>query len=239
MLSYFRHHMEGVRGIPVGFNTDVNTAAFGEMVYGRHGADVTGVVYVTVGTGIGAGVVAEGRMVQGILHPEAGHIVVRRHPDDPPSQFAGLCPFHGDCLEGLATANAVAARLGVSIHDLKGLPDDHPVWVLEAYYLAQLCVNLAMIVSPHVIVLGGGVLKRRSLFPRIRAHFQRLVNGYLRVPKMTTDAYIVPSRFEAPESKTSAGCVGTLAYAKYVYDQEQEQKAQQQKNASTSANAKL
>lgn len=217
VVSYFKH-----TGVPVGFNTDVNTAAYGELVYGEHGPDVKSAVYVTVGTGIGAGVVAEGHMVQGILHPEAGHIMVRRHAADSAEKFKGVCPFHGDCLEGLATANAIAARLGVTIHDLKGLPEDHPVWDIEAYYLAQLCVNMAMIVSPHVIILGGGVLKRQSLFPRIRAHFVQMVNGYLRVPKMLTDAYIVPSRFDAQGSKTSAGCVGTLAYAEYVYQQQQE-----------------
>ena len=225
VLSHFSH-----TGVPTGFNTDVNTAAYGELVYGEHGADVRSVVYVTVGTGIGAGIVADGHMITGILHPEAGHIMVRRHVDD---TFKGVCPFHGDCLEGLATANAIAARLGIGIKELKALSDEHPVWEMEAYYLAQLCINMAMIVSPHVIVLGGGVLKRRSLFPRIRKHFVAGVNGYLRVPKMLTDAYIVPSRFEGPESKTSAGCVGTLAYAKYIYEQEE----QKRKETTTSTQA--
>ena len=225
MLSHFRHFP----GVPVGFSTDVNTAAYGEMRYGLHGADVSSACYVTVGTGIGAGVVVRGEVLTGILHPECGHIMVRRMQGD---QFKGLCPFHADCLEGLATANAVAARLGIPIEQLAALPDDHPCWDTEAFYLAQLCANLALIVSPHVIILGGGVLHRRSLFPRIRAHFVKLLNGYLRVPKMTDtpDRYIVPSRFDAPGSNTSAGAVGTLAYAQCVWEQEQQKKqeAQQQ-----------
>ncbi len=106
---------------------------------------------------------------------------VRRHPAD---TFEGKCPFHKDCLEGLATANNLAARLGIDIHDLPSLPDDHQVWDFEAYYLGQFCATLAMIVSPHVIILGGGVLKRTSLFPKIRKVFVETVNQYLRVPKM-------------------------------------------------------
>lgn len=240
VLSHFSKWV--ARGVPVGFSTDVNTAAYGEMRYGEHGADVTSAVYITVGTGIGAGIVVEGgSLISGILHPEAGHIPIRRHKSDPESVFKGLCPFHGgDCLEGLGTANAIAARLGISIHDLKSLDDAHPIWEIESYYLAQLCVNLACIVSPHVIILGGGVLKRQSLFPRIRAHFRSMLNGYLRVEKMIskTEEYIKPSRFDAEGSNTSAGCVGTLAFAQKTWEDAQEEKKKQSATAATSTEVK-
>lgn len=218
-------------GVPLGFNTDVNTAAFGELVFGQHGKqgeEVSNVAYVTVGTGIGAGIVCAGRVVEGLLHPEAGHILVRRHEKD---SFKGMCPYHGDCLEGLATANAVAARLGVGIEQLASLPDSHEVWELESFYLAQLCANLSLIVSPHVIVLGGGVLKRTSLFPRIRAHFSKLLNGYLRSPRLESERFIVPSRFDAPSSNTSAGCVGTLAFAQHAWQREQQRKEEANKQS--------
>lgn len=216
VVSHFKY-----LNVPLGFNTDVNTAAYGEVVYGEHGP-VKSAAYVTVGTGIGAGVVAESRMVRGLLHPEAGHIRVIRHPKD---TFKGMCPYHTDCLEGLASANACAARCGIEIQQLASLPDDHVAWEIESYYLAQLCLSLSLIVSPEVIVLGGGVLSRVSMFPRIRADFAKLMNNYLRAPKLATDKYIVPSRFEGPSSNTSAGCVGTLAYAKYMFEHEERKKA--------------
>ena len=213
--------------VPISFNTDVNTAALGEFLHGHHGTDVHTLVYVTVGTGIGAGVVTNGHILDGVLlHPEAGHILVRRHKAD---EFEGVCPFHGDCLEGLTTANSVAKRLGIDIHDLKNVSDDDGVWDQAAYYLAQLCVNMTLILSPHVIVLGGGSLQRRSLFPRIREHFTKLMNGYIRHEKVLTalDRYIVPSRFDAADSKTSPGCVGTLTHAQFEYNAKKSAAAKQ------------
>ena len=208
--------------IPISFNTDVNAAALGELQWGGHqadsGCDVRNVVYVTVGTGIGAGVVVDGRAVAGLLHPEAGHFRVPRHPDD---AYAGNCPFHSDCLEGLGNAGAVAARCGIPPSQLQSLPDSHPVWDIEAFYLANLCQTLATIVSPHVIVLGGGVLKRGCLFPKTRQQLLRINNGYLRVDRLTAagvDNYVVPSRFDAAGSNTSAGCIGVLELARRAYE---------------------
>jgi len=213
--------------VPLGFSTDVNTAAFGEISLGQHGDDVTSAVYVTVGTGIGCGVVVNGQVLTGLLHPEGGHIPVRRHPNDPADKFAGVCPYHGDCLEGLATANAIAARLGIDITELSALPDSHQVWEIEAHYLAQLCTSLTLLLSPHVIILGGGVLHRRSLFPLVRAATLKQLNGYIRAERILahTDKYIVQSRFDKEGSNTSAGAVGTLAYAKHIWEQQQKQQA--------------
>jgi fructokinase len=211
--------------VPLGFATDVSTAAYGEFVYGRHGPDVRHCAYVTVGTGIGAGLVLDGRVHTGLLHPEAGHMPARRHPRDVERSFLGICPFHtgaeNACLEGLASANACAARLGLQVEALADLPDEHEVWEIEAFYLAQLCVNLTLTVSPQVIVLGGGVLKRGdALLTSVRRHFLQQLNGYLVVPRLDESTYITRSRFDAEGSGTSAGCVGTLAYAKCTLEKQ-------------------
>lgn len=213
--------------VPIAFNTDVNAAALGEMKWGGHQSrfnhEVKNVVYVTVGTGIGAGVVVDSRAVSGLLHPEAGHFRVPRHPDD---KYEGNCPFHKDCLEGLGNAAAVAARCGVPPSQLHTIKDDHPVWDIEAYYLANLCLTMACIVSPHVIVLGGGVLKRSCLFPKTRKALVELNNSYLRADELISkvDDYVVPSRFDAADSKTSAGCVGVLELARRIYEEMSEEK---------------
>ena len=137
------------------------------------------------------------------------------------------CPYHGDCLEGLANAGAVSARCQVSPAQLHSVPDSHPVWDIEAFYLANLCQTLATIVSPHVIVLGGGVLKRKCLFPKTRQQLVRINNGYLRVDQLmakAVDGYIVPSPFDADGSKTSAGCIGSLELARLAYEEVSERK---------------
>jgi fructokinase len=211
-----------VLNVPMHFTTDVNAAALGELKWGEHGEGVTNCAYITVGTGIGAGVVTDNRAVSGALHPEAGHFFAPRHPDD---KYAGNCPFHKDCIEGLANAAAVAARCGVHPSQLHTIPDSHPVWDIEAFYLAHLCLALSCIVSPHVIVLGGGVLKRTCLFPKTREQFLKLMNGYLRVDRMSAKnihTFIVPSRFDASGSKTSAGCIGVLELARRAAEEKKE-----------------
>jgi len=198
---------------PVGFQTDVTPAALGEINFGGHGSDVNSCCYVTVGTGVGVGVVIAGKPLSGLLHPEAGHMRVARHKSD--TKFEGGCPFHGDCVEGLVASGSVAKRVGCAAKDLASLPDDHEAWDYQAFYLAQLCVNLTLTVSPHVIVLGGGLLKRASLWPRIRTNFVSLMNGYIAVDKLIggVDRYIVPSRFNAEGSRTTSGAIGSLALA--------------------------
>jgi fructokinase len=159
-------------GRPVGFDTDVNAAAIAEARWGvGQGGDT--LVYLTVGTGIGGGAVTGGRPLHGARHPEMGHLRVARHPDD--AGFAGVCPFHGDCAEGLASGPAVMARWGESLSDL---PDDHPARAIIAYYLAQLIQNIVAIVSPHKVVLGGGVMGTPGLLAAVRTAYRELAGGY-------------------------------------------------------------
>lgn len=164
-------------GVPVGFDTDVNGAALAE---GRWGAarGLGSHAYVTVGTGIGVGLVVDGTVVHGLVHPEAGHLLVRRHPDDP---FTGRCPFHGDCLEGLAAGPALQARWGVPAPDLTGDTLARAV-DLQAHYLGQLVAALVVIASPERIVLGGGVLELEGLLDATRLAAAALLGGYPHLP---------------------------------------------------------
>ena len=174
--------------IPSAIDTDVNAAALAEAEAGA-ARGCRSSVYVTIGTGIGAGICIDGRPVHGMLHPEAGHMLLRPHPDDPLPR--GVCPYHDGCLEGLAAGPALGARANGNAKDL---PDDHPLFALEAHYLAQMCVNLILTVSPEKIILGGGVMQRASLFPMIRRETQRLLGGYVQTEQVLTgiDGYIVP-----------------------------------------------
>lgn len=158
--------------VPVHIDTDVNAAALGEYHYGA-GRDVDSCMYITVGTGIGAGYVHNGQTYIGKSHPEMGHILIPQHQDD---SFAGVCPYHGNCLEGLASGPAIEQRYGK-----KGpaLAEEVHVWELEAYYLAQAIMNYFLILSPERIILGGGVMKQEQLYPMIREKIMKLLNGYL------------------------------------------------------------
>eukprot|EP00741_Cyanophora_paradoxa_P003293 tig00000692_g3201.t1 len=196
-------------GVPTAFETDVNAAAIGEAKHGGHGA-VSSVCYVTVGTGIGVGIVVDGKPLHGLLHPEGGHF---RQPRLAGDAFAGSCPFHADCVEGMASAGAIAGRAGVAPAELKNLPDDHPAWEAAAHYLGHLCATLTLIVSPEVIVLSGGVLQRLSLFPKIRRVCLQMLQGYIRSERLQEgpsgiDRYIVPS-----VHGNNAGIVGALTIA--------------------------
>lgn len=159
-------------GCPTQIESDVNAALLAEMSLGA-AKGLRSAAYITVGTGIGAGVFLNGGLVGQPAHPEFGHIRIGRRPGEPP--FSGNCPYHGDCLEGLASAHAFAARFG----DPAQLSQDHVGWDLEAYYLAQACQTLALTCRPQRIVLGGGLLQANHLLPRIQAHFLELMNGYL------------------------------------------------------------
>lgn len=172
--------------VPVGFDTDVNASALGEATFGiTKGLDCS--LYLTVGTGIGAGIYMDGRLLHGMLHPEAGHIVMRRHPAD---EYEGRCPFHKDCFEGLASGPAIEERWGMKA---VGLADRPEVWEMEAYYIAQALVNYSMVLSPRRMVLGGGVMKQEQLFPLVRKYFAHLMAGYVRTKELEDlDSYIVP-----------------------------------------------
>ena len=151
--------------------TDVNAALLAELKKGA-AQGVKNALYLTVGTGIGAGVCCEGRLVHGMLHPEMGHLRVPRFAGD---DFAGVCPFHGDCWEGLASGPAIEKRWGLPAHLL---PEDHPAWEMEAYYLAQGLFSANTILSPERMILGGGVSQAPLLHDRISEHFRHLSNGY-------------------------------------------------------------
>lgn len=190
--------------VPIGFDTDVNAAALGESVWGA-AKGLDSCLYMTVGTGIGVGAVAEGKLIHGMLHPEMGHILVRRHEKD---AYQGSCPFHGDCLEGMAAGPAIEARWGKKGVDLAA---DSGVWELEAYYLAQALVNYILVLSPQKIIIGGGVMKQEQLFPLVREHTVKLLNGYIQHENIlkNIDQYIVP-----PGLGDNAGLCGALALAK-------------------------
>lgn len=188
--------------VPVGFDTDVNGAALGESRWGAaQGLDSC--LYITVGTGIGAGAVVGGKLIHGLSHPEMGHILVPRHPED---VYEGTCPYHKDCLEGLAAGPAIVKRWNVQ-HGTD-LPVDHPAWEMEAYYLAQALMNYVLILSPEKIVMGGGVMKQTQLFPLIAGKLQQLLNGYVQHPSLQQhiESYIVP-----PGLGDNAGLAGALA----------------------------
>ncbi|MGH2910793.1 MAG: ROK family protein [Solirubrobacteraceae bacterium] len=191
-------------GVPVALDTDVAAAAIAEREWGV-GRGAESVSYVTVGTGIGAGIVRGGRPVHGLLHPEAGHLRIPHSERDP---FPGVCPFHGDCWEGLASGNALRARWG---RDPAALPDDHAAWPLEAGYLAAGILAIVMICSPHRMIAGGGVLQRPGLLDRTRTELRRLLGGYLDRPELTGDLseYLV-----APALGDRAGVLGALALAR-------------------------
>ncbi|RNJ62178.1 MAG: ROK family protein [Porphyrobacter sp. IPPAS B-1204] len=159
-------------GVPTGFDTDVNAAALAELA--AAGGGEGGLAYLTIGTGIGGGLVIGGKPVHGIAHPEMGHIYPRRHRDD--IDFAGICPAHGDCLEGLASGPAIIARWGVS---LSQLPADHPGHAIIADYIAQACHTLFASVAVKEVVIGGGVANTPGLIERVAHRARELDAGYL------------------------------------------------------------
>ena len=195
--------------IPIALDTDVNAAALAEAAWGAgrddNGAPLDCLVYVTVGTGIGGGVALHGRSLRGLLHPELGHVHPRRHRDD--LHFAGVCPHHRDCLEGVANGPSIVARLG---HELGDAADDHPIWQIEADYLGQLCAQLVLTLSPQRIVLGGGVMQHARLYASVRVRTQHWLGGYIARSAVEADIerYIVP-----PGLGELSGILGALRLA--------------------------
>ena len=191
-------------GLPVGIDTDVNGAALGEWRWGA-ARNLDNFLYLTVGTGIGGGAFVNGRVVHGLLHPEMGHI---RVPHDLAADpFAGSCPFHGDCLEGLATGVAMEKRWG---QKAETLPAGHPAWELEAHYLALALANYVCVLSPQRIIMGGGVMSQPQLLPLVRRKLVSVLNGYVQAAEILehTDRYVV-----APALGSRAGVLGALALA--------------------------
>lgn len=177
---------EKALGVPVGFDTDVNAAALGEATWGCT-KDVENSIYITVGTGVGVGVIIGGKPYHGMMHPEGGHILLGRHPDDP--MVGSGCPFHENCLEGLAAGPSLEKRWGVKGAELSGRKE---VWQLEAYYIGQALADYILILSPERIVLGGGVTHQEGLLALIRQETEKQLAGYIRTNAIQNlDSYIV------------------------------------------------
>ena len=190
-------------GVPIVFDTDVNAAALAEHRWGA-ARGVATILYLTVGTGIGGGALVHGRRLHGLMHPEMGHVMLPRAAGD---AFEGICPYHGDCLEGLASGPALEARWGRPARELE---EDHPAWAMEAHYLGLAIVGFVLTLSPERVILGGGVMQQRQLFPLIHDVVQSRLNGYIRRTEITRDIarYIVPAALG-----DRAGVMGALALA--------------------------
>ncbi|MBB6671533.1 ROK family protein [Cohnella nanjingensis] len=197
----FLGKMKEAFDVPFGWDTDVNAAALGEATWGA-AKGLDSCVYYTIGTGVGVGVYAEGKLVHGLVHPEGGHILTRRHPDD---TYEGFCPYHGDCLEGIAAGPAIERRWKVKGSEL---PADHPAWAMEAFYIGQAVAGAILMLSPKRVILGGGVMHQMQLFPLVRAEVQNNLRGYVSASAVLADidTYIVP-----PGLGDNAGLSGSLA----------------------------
>lgn len=191
--------------VAVGWTTDVNAAALGEQIAGA-AEGLNSCLYLTIGTGIGGGAVVNGEMLAGFTHPEMGHIIMRPHPED---NFEGFCPFHKNCLEGLAAGPAIEKRFNTKA---ELLDQNHPAWELEAYYLAQALMNYILVLSPEKIILGGGVMNQIHLFPMIRKELEKLLNGYVSLPDLSD--FIVP-----PLLDNNAATIGCFVLAKQTSEQ--------------------
>ena len=191
--------------VPMEIDTDVNGSCLGELTFGcAKGLD--SVIYITIGTGVGVGIAINGQLVHGMLHPEAGHILLSKHPDDP---YPGKCPFHSNCMEGLCSGPAIEERWG---EKAASLSDNKAVWELEAYYIAQALVNYICTLSPRKIILGGGVMHQEQLFPLIRMKTKELLNGYIRTEELEDlENYIVPASLHDDQ-----GIMGAVQLAKWA-----------------------
>lgn len=191
--------------IPIAFDTDVNGAALGEWQWGK-GQGLNTFIYLTIGTGIGGGAFVEGKLLHGLLHPEMGHVPIPHDKSKDP--FDGVCPFHGDCFEGLASGVAIEKRWGQPGNTL---PPEHPAWDLEVEYIAHALASYAYTISPQRIIIGGGVGQLPHLLPRIQKKTSELINGYIKSPAIleNIENYIVN-----PGLGKLSSVLGALALAK-------------------------
>ena len=174
-------------GVPVGFDTDVNGSLLGEATYGC-ARGLSDAVYFTIGTGVGGGVITNGKLLHGMMHPELGHIRIGKRDYD---KGASICPFHDDCFEGLACGPSIEKRWGRKAIELA---DNDEVWKLEADYIGRALVNFCLTLSPKKIILGGGVMHQKQLFPLIRKSFEENMAGYIKAKELENlEEYIVPA----------------------------------------------
>ena len=185
--------------IAIGWTTDVNAACLGEYRLGA-ARDKSSAIYLTIGTGIGGGAIVDGKFLEGFSHPEMGHIMVRRHWGD---SFRGSCPYHGDCLEGLASGPSIEKRY----RRAESLEEDNEIWDIVSYYIAQALVNYTYIVRPEIIILGGGLMKQAQVLDLIKKHFSSLLANYVEIPNI--DEYIVLASLG-----DNSGIIGGLLLAK-------------------------
>ena len=193
-------------GVPVGFDTDVNAAILGE-VYKGAAYGCNNAIYITIGTGVGVGVYCNGGLVHGLVHPEAGHILLNRHPED---SFEGSCPFHKNCVEGMASGPAIEKRWGKSP---KLLIENDKVWELEAYYIAQAVASYILTYSPEKVILWGGVMHQDKLFDMVRSNVKEILNGYVHSEMVDSkiDQYIVKPALGEKPGITGALCLARIA----------------------------
>lgn len=188
--------------VPAEIDTDVNGSCLGEVTYGSS-KGLNDVVYITIGTGVGAGLYINGKLVHGALHPEMGHMLLTRHPKD---KGECNCPFHSACLEGLAAGPSIEKRWGKKAVELKDNPE---VWDMEAWYIAKAIANLIFSICPQRIILGGGVMHQLQLFPLIRQYVLEMLNGYIDIKELKDiDNYIVPASLNDDQ-----GIMGALKLA--------------------------
>ena len=200
--------IKGVFDIPIGFNTDVNAAALGEYRWGAaRGLDHF--IYLTIGTGIGGGGMINGRLLDGLVHPEMGHIFIPHDTKIDP--YPGICPFHHNCFEGLASGTALQDRWGLPA---EALGTDHKAWELEAHYISMALVNYILTLSPQRIIIGGGVMGQKKLLPLVHGKVKKMLNNYIQSPEITGDIenYIV-----LPALANRSGILGAIALAEQEY----------------------
>lgn len=201
LVAEFQKHF---KGIPISIETDVNAPAYSEFQkYSESHPEACSLAYATIGTGVGVGACVDGHTIHGRMHPEVGHIKPVMHPKD--SEFKGGCPFHGQCVEGLVSAVAIAERLGIKPNELQNIPDDHYVWEAFADYVGQLAASCALMYSLDAFVIGGGIVTakgREFLIERIKEATERHLNGYIHVPDVIVPYY-----------SQDAGLVGACAVA--------------------------
>ena len=194
--------------VPIGIDTDVNASCLGETAFGTS-RGLSNVIYITIGTGIGVGILSEGQLVHGMMHPEGGHILLEKREDD---KGECICPYHDRCFEGLASGPSILKRYGKPGNELV---NDEKVWDLEAEYISQALVNYIMVLQPQKIILGGGVMHQESLFPLIRKKVSEKINKYLITKELENlDDYIVPCSLDDKQ-----GILGSFKIALDKYNQ--------------------
>ncbi|MHC1741101.1 MAG: ROK family protein [Anaerolineaceae bacterium] len=203
IVSYFEKMLK----IPVAFDTDVTAAALGEGIWGN-AQDCLDYIYMTIGTGIGGGIISSGKPLHGMIHPEIGHMFIPHNRTNDP--FEGICPSHKDCLEGLASGPAIKARWG---KPAELLPFDHQAWEIESEYLAYAIANLALSFSPQRFILGGGVMKISGLLNSVHSKTVKFLNGYIQseIINSHSDTFI-----QLPGLGDKAGVLGSIALAKSI-----------------------